>query len=83
VLVFAAFSREPGLRIQCLTHHFRINSGDKQTQNGQTNNNNNNNNPFTNVNAWDGAAPHIQARGSRIKRVTEKKHEIQNLKYND
>ena len=34
---------------------------------------------FINVNSWDGVAPHIRARGSCTKRMTEKKHEIQNL----
>ena len=36
---------------------------------------------FNNVNAWDGVAPHIWARGSCIKRMTKKKHEIQNLQW--
>jgi len=35
------------------------------------NNNINNNNPFT-ASAWDGLASHIRARGSCIKRMTEK-----------
>ena len=31
------------------------------------------NNPFINVNAWDRVPPYIRARGSCIKRMTEKK----------